>query len=170
MIPLNVLRVWREKISLNEFSVCGHWGRSPRCLKSPSRLLNIWSKKYLRVYQMSSALTLFIFFFWYGCDYSLNKTADRNECVLVGRSLQGSDSIFWVMGWGQNELFFKLVNMWQMTVQELLIPITVIQCFIVKTDSGLQITCKLNSKPLCNMLQPGSIFKNMCVSIHLQFE
>ena len=54
----------------------------------------------------------------------------------VGRSLQGSDSIFWVMGWGQNELFFKLVNMWQMTVQELLIPITVIQCFIVKTDSG----------------------------------
>lgn len=44
--------------------------------------------------------------------------------------------ILWVMRWGQNELFFKLVNTWQMAVQELLIPIMVIQCFIVKPDSA----------------------------------
>ena len=56
------------KISYNEFSLSGHWGRSPRWLKPPSRLLNTWSWKYLRVYQMSSTLIfiyiLFLVWLW----------------------------------------------------------------------------------------------------------
>lgn len=41
-----------------------------------------------------------------------------------------------------------------MTVQELLILITVIQCFTVRTDSGLQMICKLNNKAMPSTFKP----------------
>lgn len=69
--------VMGKSASMNFFFFCGHWCRSPRWLKSPSRLLNIWSWKYLRVYQMSSPLIFIYILFLVWCDNSLTKTGDQ---------------------------------------------------------------------------------------------
>lgn len=93
----------------------------------------------------------------------------NNECVAL-RSLQGSDSIFRVIGSGQNELFFRLVNMWQMTVQELLIPITLIQCFIVRTDPLYKLLASWTAKPYITCFNPYQSSRVFLSPVAFRFE